>query len=106
MPQGEALSLYAPTGATPSSQSSLSPVLVRFASHSLPQGNSRPFSPRAAFSHSASVGRRCPRHVQKAFASFQLTPVTGNCSMSLGGGGGAAGGAGGAGAGGAGAGGK
>src|SRR4030042_4567419 len=34
--------------------------------------------PRAAFSHSASVGRRAPRQVQNAVASSQLTFATGS----------------------------
>ena len=43
----------------------------------MPHGNRRPSSPRAAFSHSASVGNRLPAHAQYAAASCQLTCVTG-----------------------------
>src|SRR5262245_18136146 len=41
--------------------------------YSAPQGYRSPsFPPRAAYSHSASVGRRPPDHVQNAAASSQL----------------------------------
>jgi len=36
-----------------------------------------PCPPRAAYSHSASVGSRPPDHSQNAFASSQFTLVTG-----------------------------
>src|SRR5512142_1884261 len=47
------------------------------ASHTLPQGKVRPSVPRAAFSHSASVGSLLPAQVQYAVASFQVTRATG-----------------------------
>ena len=42
-----------------------------------PQGYFRPSSPRAALSHSASVGSLPPAQEQKAWASYQLTSTTG-----------------------------
>ena len=47
------------------------PIAARLASSSSPQGYVRPSVPRAAFSHSVSVGRRPPAQVQKAEASDQ-----------------------------------
>ena len=52
-------------------------------STSSPQGYSRPSVPRAAFSHSASVGRRPPAKRQKACASAQVTFATGRRSSRL-----------------------
>src|SRR5207302_6742770 len=49
-------------------------------SNSLPHGYRRPSVLRAAFSHSASVGRRLPAQVQYALASCQLTCTTGCAS--------------------------
>jgi len=54
------------------------PQLARPQSSSLPQGYSRPSVPRAAFSHSSSLGRRPPAKAQKACASCQFTLVTGS----------------------------
>ena len=42
----------------------------------VPQTHSRLFVPRAAFSHSNSVGNRPPAHSQYAFASSQFTQAT------------------------------
>src|SRR5438093_5928650 len=50
---------------------------------SLPQGYLRPSVPRAAFSHSASVGKRLPAHVQYARASSQDTYATGSSGSAL-----------------------
>jgi hypothetical protein len=46
-----------------------------------PHGYSRPSVPRAAFSRSASVGRRLPAHEQKAAAFVQVTSCTGTSSV-------------------------
>src|SRR5882672_5754269 len=51
--------------------------LDRPASQFSPQGYRRPSAPRAAFSHSASVGSRLPTKRQNASASHQDTPTTG-----------------------------
>src|SRR6185369_16814124 len=50
--------------------------------HSFPHGYSLPSVPRAAFSHSASLGRPKPCHSAKASASDQLTKTAG-CSAFL-----------------------
>src|SRR5581483_7134943 len=42
-------------------------------SHASPHGNFRPSAPRAARSHSASVGSASPTHSQKAVASSHET---------------------------------
>src|SRR5439155_14266647 len=52
-------------------------VFASVGSHSSPQGNFRPKGPRAAFSHSASVGTARPAHSQNAVASSKLTWTTG-----------------------------
>src|SRR5262249_31734450 len=58
--------------------------------HSLPHGYLYPLLPRAASSHSASVGRRTGKpsffsiHLQKATASCQVTLVTGKFPVPLG----------------------
>src|SRR5689334_18883314 len=52
--------------------------------NSFPQGNTRPSVPRAAFSHSALVGRRRLAQRQKASASRLSTNVTGKSSSPAG----------------------
>src|SRR5437016_418112 len=66
---------YEPTGAV--LPTLLSKLFARLESHCSPLGYSRPSTPRAAFSHSASVGNRWPAHWQYALASCQVTPTTG-----------------------------
>jgi hypothetical protein len=46
-----------------------------------PQGNFAPSLPRAAFSHSASVGSRPPAHAQYAFASALAIQVAGRLPL-------------------------
>src|SRR6185503_15184516 len=53
------------------------PTAARLLSSSSPHGNRRGSVPRAAFSHSASVGSRPPAQLQTAVASCQSTNVTG-----------------------------
>ncbi len=53
------------------------PTAARLSSSSSPHGYVRASVPRAAFSHSASVGSRPPAQAQKADASSQSTNVTG-----------------------------
>src|ERR1700733_13962749 len=43
----------------------------------LTHGKRRPSGPRAAYSHSSSVGRRFPAHAQYVFACSQSTQLTG-----------------------------
>src|SRR5581483_4358461 len=70
------------TGLVPPSPASA--VFARPVSNLSPQGKTRALSlPRAAYSHSASVGSRKPgpshshNHAQKAAASYHDTPTTG-----------------------------
>ena len=53
------------------------PTAARLSSSSSPHGYVRASVPRAAFSHSASVGSRPPAQAQNADASSQSTNVTG-----------------------------
>src|SRR4051812_20527079 len=65
-----------PTGVVPGSWSHL-PLQRSAEGGSSPHGKSRPSAPRAARSHSASVGRRRPAHAQYSRASAQVTFTTG-----------------------------
>src|ERR1039458_1791586 len=74
-PSGVAPAGYNPTGV---GFPNFIPKFARFSSGSaFPHGYSRPSSPLAAHSHSASPGNRTPAQAQYAAASYQLTPVTG-----------------------------
>src|SRR3954470_15447406 len=50
-------------------------------SHVSPHGYLRPSVPRAASSHSDSVGSRLPDHLAYATASSHVTKTTGHCSV-------------------------
>src|ERR1019366_6630265 len=74
-PSGVAPAGYSPTGV---GLPTFMPKFARFSSgSSCPHGYSRPPSPAAASSHSASRGNRTPSQPQYAAASYQLKPVTG-----------------------------
>src|SRR5258708_23747427 len=69
-----------PCGKRPTSTGARRPAYrpLKFAGASwLPQGQVRPSVPRAAFSHSNSVGSLFPAQLQNASASGQPTPTTG-----------------------------
>src|ERR1022692_4410048 len=55
----------------------LSLTLAFSGSLSSPQGNNRPCSPRAAFSHCLAEGRRCPAQLANSRASSMVTLTTG-----------------------------
>src|SRR5205823_14592246 len=76
-----------PCGDEPTGRAAPVPRLARPSSHLSPQGKTRDGSPpRAAYSHSSSVGSRyetpsrCERQSAKARASSSETFETGNCS--------------------------
>src|SRR5919197_5966526 len=76
-----------PCGNEPTGRAAFVLRLARPCSHLSPHGNVREESPpRAAYSHSSSVGRRyatpsrCERQTAKARASSSETFVTGSCS--------------------------
>jgi len=79
-PYGLAPSRAVPTGCTTIPHWS---VLARsqLNSSSLPHGNMRPSVPRAAFSHSASVGNRLPPHSQNATAWSQVMLLSGKVGV-------------------------
>src|SRR5258706_11408832 len=103
MPHGESPAMNEPTGAVVAKPSSPSKVGSRFTpcarpqeTHSLPHafrrfdvGASlphayfRPSEPRAASSHSASVGRRAPCDAQNVLAAVQSTQFIGCCPRSV-----------------------
>jgi len=56
--------------------------LQRYGFHTLPQANVLPSGPRAANSHSASVGSLPPAQRQNASAASQSTNVTGSSGRS------------------------
>src|ERR1039457_472761 len=56
----------------------LSATLARLESGLSPHGNLRPLVPRAAFSHSFSLGKRLPAHLAKFVASSKVTLTTGS----------------------------
>src|SRR5438093_9564278 len=77
-PYGPTQSGYAAAGVGAWGPPSL--VLQRQGSNVLPQGYCRASPPRAARSHSASVGSRPPAQAQKARASSQVTLEAGKAS--------------------------
>src|SRR5262245_8345670 len=79
-PDGDTPSGNCPTATGPVLPDSR--LLQRPGSKRGPQGYRRPSEPRAATSHSSSVGKRLPDHVAKALAATQLTPATGWFSSS------------------------
>src|SRR5215218_1002407 len=68
------LSLYIRLAAPPSLPTAFTSFALGAA---FPHGYMRPSSPRAAYSHSASVGSRLPIHLQYAAAWYQSTQLRG-----------------------------
>src|SRR5947209_1971545 len=77
-PNGERPAPYVATGEVPAKPSSAPSEfsMLAFGAAS-PHGNARSSSPRAAYSHSSSVGKRFDTHAQNECASFQSTQFAG-----------------------------